>query len=118
MALTSMALRQVRADKRVAILDGDNAIDYRLNCERGACALRFEFLAQKIFFALRFELAQKIFFAVNIRYVHVHNRIRTYAYVVGTNVPFLRKSTPRTCRWIAGSWQRERSWMRDVDEVK
>lgn len=42
MALTSMALRQVRADKRVAILDGDNAIDYRLNCERGACALRFE----------------------------------------------------------------------------
>lgn len=71
MALTSMALRQVRADKRVAILDGDNAIDYRLNCERGACALRFEFLAQKIFFALRFELAQKIFFAVNIRYMYI-----------------------------------------------
>ena len=85
MALTSMALRQVRADKRVAILDGDNAIDYRLNCERGACALRFEFLAQKIFFALRFELAQKIFFAVNI---HVHNNIilrstSTYVCVCG-----------------------------------
>lgn len=75
MALTSMALRQVRADKRVAILDGDNAIDYRLNCERGACALRFEFLAQKIFFALRFELAQKIFFAVNIHVMYVHNNI-------------------------------------------
>lgn len=39
MALTSMALRQVRADKRVAILDGDNAIDYRLNCASEVHAL-------------------------------------------------------------------------------